>query len=69
MREVVTLKFFDYDSNDEAYIIIRAEKALVAVAFSLKEDGDMELVLHNEAWRQVLIHLQRALEIAEAPDS
>lgn len=69
MKEVVTLNFIDHDSNDEAYVFIRAERDLIAVGFSLKEDGDMELVLSSEEWQQVLVHLQRAIEIAQAPDS
>ena len=69
MKEVVTLNFIDHDSNDEACIIIRAERDLIAVGFSLKEDGDMELVLSSKEWQQVLVHLQRAIEIAQAPDS
>lgn len=69
MKEVATLNFIDQDSNDEAYIFIRAERDLIAVGFSLQQDGDMELVLRSDEWRQVLVHLQRAIEIAEAPDS
>ena len=69
MKEVATLNFIDHDSNDEAYVFIRAERDLIAVGFSLMEDGDMELVLRSKEWQQVLVHLQRAIEIAEAPDS
>lgn len=69
MKEVITLNFIDYDSNDEASIIIRATRDLIAVAFSLKEDGDTELMLRTEEWKQFLVHLQRALEMAESPRS
>ena len=65
MKEVATLNFIDSDSNDEALIIIRAEKDLVAIAFSLKKDGDVVLVLSSGEWQTFLVYLQRALAIAE----
>lgn len=68
MHELVTLKFIDHDSSDEALIIIRAKQDLIAVCFSLKTDGDMELVLRREEWQQFLVHLQRALVIAQGTD-
>jgi hypothetical protein len=42
---------------------------LIAVAFSLKQDGDVELVFRSQEWRAFLVHLQRALALAEAPDA
>ena len=68
MKDVATLKFIDFDSKDEALIIIRATRDLIAVAFSLKEDGDTELMLSSEEWRTFLVQFQRALAIAEATD-
>jgi len=68
MKDVATLNFIDFDSKDEALIIIRATRDLIAVAFSLKEDGDIELVLSSEEWRTFLVQFQRALAIAEATD-
>ena len=65
MKEVATLNFIDSDSNDEALIIIRVEKDLVAIAFSLKKDGDVELVFRSGEWQTFLVYLQRALAIAE----
>ena len=69
MQDVVTLNFVDYDSNDEATIIVRAERDLIAVCFSLKEDGDVELVLRTQEWHQFLVHLQRAFAMAQASDA
>ena len=68
MKEVATLNFIDVGSQDEALIIIRATRDLIAVAFSLKEDGDIELMLSSEEWRTFLVQFQRALAIAEATD-
>lgn len=65
VQQIATLNFTDLDSQDEATIIIRAEQDLVAIAFSLKQDGDMELVLHPKEWRTVLAHFERALALAE----
>ena len=68
MEQVATLNFIDFASKDEALIIIRAEKDLIAIAFSLKEDGDIELMLNGEEWQTFLVQFQRALAIAEARD-
>ena len=68
MKQVATLNFIDFAAKDEALIIIRAEKDLIAVAFSLKEDGDMELMLRKEEWQSFLVQFERALAIAEARD-
>ena len=68
MKEVATLNFIDVGSQDEALIIIRATRDLVGVAFSLKEDGDVELMLSSEEWQTFLVQFQRALAIAEARD-
>jgi len=68
MKEVATLNFIDVGSQDEALIIIRATRDLIGVAFSLKEDGDVELMLSSEEWRTFLVQFQRALAIAEATD-
>ena len=68
MKDVATLNFIDFGSKDEALIIIRATKDLVAIAFSLKEDGDIELMLRSEEWQTFLVQFQRALAIAEARD-
>jgi len=66
MKEVATLNFVDFDSKDEALIIIRAEKDLIAITFSLKKNGDIQLVLSSEEWQTFLVQFQRALAIAEA---
>jgi hypothetical protein len=69
MEDVATLNFIDFDSKDEAVIIIRATRDLIAICFSLKEDGDAELILSSEEWRTFLVQFERALAIAEATDN
>ena len=69
MKEVATLNFIDYGSNDQATIIIRAAPDLVAVAFTLEENGDIELMLRCDDWKTFLVHCQRALAMAKAPDA
>ena len=68
MDEVATLNFIEFDSQDEALIIIRATRDLIGITFSLKENGDVELVLRSEEWQTFLVQFQRALAIAEARD-
>lgn len=65
MKDVATLNFIEFDSKDEALIIIR-ERDLIDVTFSLKENGDVQLVLRSEEWQTFLVQFQRALAIAEA---
>jgi hypothetical protein len=69
MEDVATLNFIDFDSKDEAVIIIRATRDLIAICFSLKEDGDAELILSSDEWRTFLVQFERALAIAEATDN
>ena len=68
MKDVATLNFIEFDSKDEALIIIRATRDLIAITFSLKENGDVQLVLRSEEWQTFLVQFQRALAIAEERD-
>jgi hypothetical protein len=66
VKEVATLSFVDLDSNDEASVIIGATRDRIAVTFSLKKNGDVQLLLSSEDWKTFLVQFQRALAIAEA---
>jgi hypothetical protein len=69
VKEVVTLQFIDYNDNDEASIFIRVKRGLIEVGFSLKDDDrEVQLMLRSEEWEQFLVQLQRAIEIAKAPE-
>ena len=69
MQEVASFNFLDFGFNDEAWIGIRAERDLIAVCFSLRRHGDIELALRSEEWQQLLVPLQRAIAIAKAAES
>jgi hypothetical protein len=68
MQEVATLNFRDFGFNDEAWMGIRADRDLIAVWFSLRRHGDIELALRSEEWQQFLLPLQRAIAIAKAAE-
>ena len=46
MQEVASLNFLDFGFNEEAYIDISVDRDLIAVFFSLRRHGDIELMLH-----------------------
>jgi hypothetical protein len=65
MENVATLRFTDIDSGDEGLAIVRADGGAVAVALSLRNDGDIELVLPVDAARQLRDALGSALAVAD----
>jgi hypothetical protein len=65
MQQVATLSIIDADSGDEAVVIVRCASGLVSVAFSLKDDGDIELTFTRDACQEVIRAMERALAQAE----
>jgi hypothetical protein len=68
MQEVASLNLLDLGFNDEAWVGIRAERDLIAVCFSLRHHGDIELALRREEWQQLLAPLQQAIAIAKTAE-
>lgn len=67
VKEVATISYGDLTSGDEAIAIIRAQTGAVALALSLREDGDVEIVMSLQVALQLLEALARAA--AEASES
>ena len=61
LEEVVTIKFMDTDTNDEAVAIIRYDENSVAVALSLKSGGDIQVVMKKEDAKKLSEALKRAV--------
>jgi hypothetical protein len=61
MEHVATIQFTDRDSNDEALAIVRATDSAVALTLSVRNDGDLEVVLPNDACNELIAALQRAV--------
>jgi|ERR1041385_7288356 hypothetical protein len=68
MQEVASLNLLDLGFNDEAWVGIRAERDLIAVCFSLRHHGDIELALRSKEWQQFVAPLQRSIAIAKTAE-
>jgi hypothetical protein len=62
MQDVARIGFTDLDADDDAVAIVRVSDHGVALAISLRDDGDVEVVLPAEECNQVIPALRRALE-------
>jgi hypothetical protein len=60
MHDVATIRFTDLDSDDDAVAIVRASDHGVALAISLRDDGDIEVVLPADACDQLITALRQA---------
>jgi len=65
MKHITTFTFEDRNEHCEGAVIVRSDASHVAVAFSLKSDGDILLVMPHEAAKK----LQAALETAVSSDT
>lgn len=60
MEHIATLGFTDLDSEDEAHAIVRAGADQVALALTLRRNGDLQVVMNGETCRGLLYALTRA---------
>jgi hypothetical protein len=61
MEHVASIHFTDPDSNDEALAIVRTTDSDVALALSVRNNGDLEVVLPIDACNELIAALQRAV--------
>jgi hypothetical protein len=64
LKDVSTLQFTDLDSHDEVLAIIRANPGIVALALSLKTDGDLEVFFDEKTAQELVDALSTALRLA-----
>jgi len=55
------LRFVDGQTGDEIYVAIRARQDQIALTLSLRNDGDIEVVLNSLDCEQLVAKLQHAL--------
>jgi hypothetical protein len=60
MQHAASITFIDIDSKDEAWLGVRYDETKVALALSLKTDGDIEVVMGKENARKLIAALQQA---------
>lgn len=65
MEHIATFSFTDPDSQDEAHAIVRAAPGQVALALTLRSDGDLQGVMDGETCRKLLEALARAERSAD----
>ena len=61
MREVATINFRDTVNDDDASAIVRSASSTVALALSLKSDGDVEVFLSAQDVDALISALKRAV--------
>jgi hypothetical protein len=61
MEQAGSVKFVDADSGDDAYASVRYDGATVALAISLKSDGDVEVFMSKQDARLLLDALRVAV--------
>ena len=61
MKEAGTINFQDASDSDEAVAVVRYDEKSVAICVSKKTDGDMEVVLDQQAAKSLLEALRKAV--------
>ena len=64
MKEIATIQVIDLDSKSNVVAIVRAGKGRVGICLSIREDGDVEVVLKPEDCGRILQALHHALTAA-----
>ena len=65
LQEVVTIKFMDADSQEEALAIIRATEGQIALCLSIKQNGDVEAFFGPEEGKRLVEALQQAILLSK----
>lgn len=65
MTQIDTIDFRDIETGDDACVIVRAEQGCVALALSLRNDGDVEVFMEPDKIRALVRTLQKALDNQE----
>ena len=65
MENIATIAFSDHESGDEGIVIVRAAPGTLALALSLRKDGDMEVFLGLEECEKLTNALGRAITIVK----
>ncbi len=64
MQTIDTAHFTDLESHEEGLAIIRAQAGEVALALSIKNDGDLEVFLSPEDCENLIKALHAAVKFA-----
>ncbi len=62
MNEIATITIQDIESSDEALAIVRYGKGQIALALSLKSDGDVEVVMNKANALALIDALKKATD-------
>lgn len=56
-----TIRFHDYEENQEAFFIVRKFGDRVSLGFSLEKDGDFEALIDQHAAKELIAAIQKAI--------
>ncbi|MFY9578424.1 MAG: hypothetical protein WAQ33_03795 [Gaiellaceae bacterium] len=68
MEDIATLAFDDVETGDEALAVVRAEPGAVALALSLRSDGDVEVVMTAETCAELVTRVVQGQFVARPQD-
>ena len=57
-----TIEFYDFESSDEALAIVRQVEERVALALSIRGDGDIDVLLNSATAKKLAEALLQACE-------
>ena len=60
MENIATINFRDLDSGDEAVVIVRSGSDRVALALTLRTEGDVEVVMPADVCAELAAALSEA---------
>lgn len=65
MENIATIAFRDLENRDEAAVIVRASSGRVALALTLRTDGDLEVFMPLSTCDELVAALSEARRFAD----
>ncbi len=69
MQNIDGFLFTDLDSEDEAWVSVRARERIIALGLGVKHNGDLDVAFQREDCKRLVKALEDAIKRAEAKDS
>ena len=69
LKQIASIQFIDTEQDQEAVVIVRASKKTIAIAISLKDDGDAEVFMSQQDGLRLFQAIKEAMTFASAEES
>lgn len=66
MKQIDLVSFIDKGSSQDGFVAIRAGNGQIALALSLEDDGDLEVILDPNICEQIVKVMQKAIQVVKA---